>query len=119
MHRHRSHSHSHGHAHSLSHGHSHSPLHRYSAKKMAKPVNFICTAPDAKEVFLMGDFNDWDMRSHPMERQHGGGWRIQVPLTHGHHHYQFLVDGKPTLDPHAQGNARNHRGEKVSLVAIS
>ena len=25
---------------------------RYSAKKMAKPVNFICLAPEAKEVFI-------------------------------------------------------------------
>ena len=33
---------------------------RYSAKKMAKPVNFVCVAPDAKQVHLAGDFNDWD-----------------------------------------------------------
>lgn len=86
---------------------------------MSKPVNFICMAPDATAVYLIGDFNDWDPRSHPMERQHDGGWLIQVPLTHGHHHYQFLIDGKAALDPKAQGVARNHRNEKVSLIAIS
>jgi hypothetical protein len=31
----------------------------------------------------------------------------------------FLIDGKPTLDPRAQGIARNERNEKVSLLAIS
>ncbi|MDB6019884.1 MAG: glycoside hydrolase family 13 domain protein [Pedosphaera sp.] len=92
---------------------------RYSAKKMAKPVNFICVAPAARTVFLMGDFNDWDTASHPMIRQPDGGWLIQVPLTHGHHHYQFLVDGKPMLDPRAQGVARNEKDEKVSLLAVS
>lgn len=94
-------------------------LNRYSAKKMSKPVNFICEAPAARTVSLVGDFNDWDASAFPMKRQPDGNWLIQVPLHHGHHHYQFLVDGKPTLDPRAQGIARNEQNEKVSLIAIS
>jgi hypothetical protein len=54
-----------------------------------------------------------------MKRQPDGGWTAQVPLTHGHHHYQFLVDGVPTLDPRAQGMARNEKNEKVSLIPVS
>ena len=92
---------------------------RYSAKKMAKPINFVCLAPDAKAVFLTGDFNDWDPVAHPMKRQPDGAWMVQVPLNHGHHHYRFLVDGKPLLDPRAQGVARDHEGHKVSLIAVS
>jgi len=92
---------------------------RYSAKKTVKPVNFICLAPDAKQVTLTGDFNDWDPAAHPFKRQPDGAWLIQVPLSHGHHHYRFLVDGKPVLDPRAQGIARDHKGEKVSLIAVS
>lgn len=92
---------------------------RYSAKKIFKPVNFFCIAPDAQEVYLIGDFNDWDPSSHPMKRQPDGTWLLQILLNHGHHHYQFLVDGKPTLDPRAHGTARNHMDEKVSLHAVS
>jgi len=92
---------------------------RYSAKKMAKPVNFICVAPDAKQVHLLGDFNSWHESSHPMKRQPDGAWLLQVPLHHGHHHYRFLVDGKPVLDPRAQGIARDQKGERVSLIAVS
>jgi 1,4-alpha-glucan branching enzyme len=92
---------------------------RYSAKKMAKPVPFTCIAPGAQAVCLMGDFNDWDPRSHPMKRQPDGAWRLDLPLNHGHHHYLFVVDGKPVLDPRAQGVARNHLNEKVSLLAVS
>ena len=95
------------------------PADRYSAKKMAKPVNFVCLAPAAKQVFIAGDFNDWDPISHPMKHQPDGAWQISLPLNHGHHHYRFLVDGKPTLDPKAQGVARDHQGEKVSLIAVS
>ena len=92
---------------------------RYSAKNMAKPVNFICVAPSARSVTLVGDFNDWDPNAYPLKKQPDGAWMLQIPLNHGHHHYQFLVDGKPTLDPRAQGIARNEKDEKVSLLSVS
>ena len=95
------------------------PLNRYSAKRMAKPVNFICNAPEAAQVSLVGDFNHWAPEAHPMQRQPDGAWMIQIAMHHGHHHYMFLVDGKPTLDPRAQGIARNARNERVSLIAVS
>jgi 1,4-alpha-glucan branching enzyme len=91
----------------------------YSAREMTKPVNFYCAAPRAKSVTLAGDFNDWDPASLPMERRVDGWWFLQVPLAHGHHQYQFLVDGTPMLDPRATGVARNECNEEVSLVAVS
>jgi hypothetical protein len=54
-----------------------------------------------------------------MKRQPDGAWLIQLQLNHGHHHYGFLADGRPVLDPHAQGIARDHHGAKASLVAVS
>jgi 1,4-alpha-glucan branching enzyme len=92
---------------------------RYSAKKTVKPVNFVCRAPEAKQVLLTGDFNAWDPGSHPMRRQSDGAWVVQVALHHGHHRYQFLVDGKPELDPMANGVTRDAKGEKVSLLSVS
>jgi 1,4-alpha-glucan branching enzyme len=103
---------------SHSHPHSRTPGLR-SVKKTFKPVNFACLAPGAKRVTLVGDFNDWHPDALPLKRQIDGTWSVQVTLGHGHHHYQFLVDGKPTLDPRAQGIARNEANEKVSLVAVS
>ncbi len=95
------------------------PIEGYSPKKTIKPVNFSYLAAAATKVTLAGDFNDWDPQSLPMKRQADGGWVLQVPLSAGHHHYWFLVDGKPTLDPRAQGIARNQNNEKVSLIAVS
>jgi len=94
-------------------------LHRYSPKRVVKPVVFICYANDAAHVSIMGDFNEWDPETHRMTRQTDGAWRIEVPLSHGHHRYIFVVDGKRMLDPRAQGIARDHNNEKVSLVAVS
>jgi 1,4-alpha-glucan branching enzyme len=86
---------------------------------MLKPVNFICVAPGAKHVNLVGDFNGWDPAANPMNRQPDGAWMLQVELHHGHHHYRFMVDGKPVLDPRAQGVGRDANGEKLSLLAVS
>lgn len=96
-----------------------SALQRYSAKRMQKPVNFYFTAPGAQSVSIVGDFNDWQPNAHPMRRQTDGTWTAQLALHHGHHQYQYLVDGQPVLDLRAQGIARNVRGERVSLVAVS
>ena len=98
---------------------SHSTHNRYSAKNMAKPVNFFCLAPEARAVSVVGDFNDWHPNVHPMRRQADGSWYLQIPLNHGHHHYAFLVDGTPVLDPRAMGMARNERNERVSVIAVS
>ncbi len=94
-------------------------LNRYSAKDLIKPIKFYFAAPKAKSVFLLGDFNSWNPSSHPMERRGDGWWYLQIQLSHGHHQYQFLVDGVATLDPHATGIARNARAGHVSVIAVN
>lgn len=95
------------------------PPNRYSAKNMVKPVNFYCLAPEARAVSLVGGFNGWNPLANPMKRQLGGSWSARVDLPHGHHQYQFLVDGEPMLDPNAYGIVRNKWDERVSLIAVS
>ena len=92
---------------------------RYNAKGMTKPVNFLCIAPEAHEVAIIGDFNNWESGKHLMNRQIDGSWSAQIDLHHGHHRYQFVIDGKPTLDPRANGVVRNEANERVSLIAVS
>ncbi len=94
-------------------------LHRYSAKKMEKPVNFVCVAPQAESVCVIGDFNQWREEAHPMTRQPDGAWFAAIPMNHGHHRYVFVVDGEKQLDPKAQGIARNDHNERVSLISVS
>jgi 1,4-alpha-glucan branching enzyme len=96
-----------------------SALPRYSAKRSLRPVNFVCYAPSAKQVAVIGDFNQWQPTAHLMKKQPDGAWMIQVNLTHGHHQYLFWVDGQLQLDPRAQGIARAENGQRVSLIAIS
>ena len=91
----------------------------FDYKKPLRAVNFICPAPQAKSVSLVGDFNQWDANSHPMKQMPDRAWMINVELKHGHHRYAFLVDGVITLDQRAQGITRNDKGERVSLVPVS
>ena len=91
----------------------------FDYKKPLRAVNFICPAPQAKSVSLVGDFNQWNPNSHPMKQMPDRAWMINVELKHGHHRYAFLVDGVITLDQRAQGITRNDKGERVSLVPVS
>jgi 1,4-alpha-glucan branching enzyme len=87
--------------------------------KNLRAMNFICNAPTATAVCLVGDFNEWNPSAHPMKQMPDGGWLLTVELKHGHHRYAFLIDGVLTLDPRAQGITRSDKGERVSLVPVS
>ena len=88
-------------------------------KKPLRAINFICNAPQAQSVSLVGDFNGWDPKAHPMKQMPDRAWLLTVEMKHGHHRYAFLVDGQLVLDPRAQGITRNDQGERVSLVPVS
>ena len=92
---------------------------RLVAKKAAVPVNFICMAPEARSVSLVGEFNHWQADAHPMKKHADGAWHLCAMLHHGHHKYAFLVDGVRTLDPRAGGISRDEQGQRVSLIAVS
>ena len=95
-------------------------LNRYGAHHSTRAVNFICHAPQAQTVSLVGDFNQWKRSANPMQQMPDKAWMIRVDLKHGHHRYAFLVDGQHlALDPQAMGITRNDQNERVSLVAVS
>lgn len=53
---------------------------------------FSVWAPNARRVSVVGDFNQWDGRVHPMRlRIEGGVWEIFVPGVGEQAHYKFEV----------------------------
>jgi 1,4-alpha-glucan branching enzyme len=68
---------------------------------------FAVWAPHARQVSLVGDFNGWNARQHPMRwRRECGVWEIFLPGVHAGAYYKFDVlgaDGVRTLktDPYA------------------
>ncbi len=58
-------------------------------------------APAARELFLCGDFNNWDRSSHPLKRVGGGIWELFLPretLSHGSLVKVHVVTDKSSLD---------------------
>lgn len=88
-------------------------------EEVAEFITFHCRMTMATKVSLIGDFNNWNALSHPMQRQADGSWLLQVSLPRGRHYYQFLVDGEPILDPEAMCIIRRERNSRVSLIALS
>ena len=67
----------------------------------AEGVHFALWAPNASRVSVVGDFNSWDGRRHPMRLRHGAGvWEIFVPGLGQGCVYKFeLVDRHGHLLP--------------------
>ncbi len=42
-------------------------------------VNFAVWAPNAERIGVVGDFNRWDGRRHPMGQRPGGIWELFIP----------------------------------------
>ena len=55
-------------------------------------TRFAVWAPQASWVGVVGDFNQWDPRRHPMRLRHGAGvWEIFVPGVGPGDRYKFAV----------------------------
>ncbi len=56
-------------------------------------VNFVVWAPNAKNVSVIGDFNAWDARRHPMRSHYPSGlWEIFVPEASVGDVYKYRVE---------------------------
>jgi len=48
----------------------------------------------AETVHLVGDFNDWNRRSHPLKRAEDGHWELTMHLPKGQvFQFRYLIDG--------------------------
>jgi 1,4-alpha-glucan branching enzyme len=56
-------------------------------------VGFVVFAPNARRVSLVGDFNVWDPRRHPMRVRGNGYWELFVPHAKSGDHYKFDIIG--------------------------
>ena len=56
-------------------------------------VEFRFYRPDAKQVHLAGDFNDWRQAPLPMVRTSDGYWSASVRLPAGEFRFRYCADG--------------------------
>jgi 1,4-alpha-glucan branching enzyme len=79
-------------------------------------ILFVCEHAGA-EVFLAGDFNDWNPRSHRMVRKEGA-FHKRLKLAPGTYEYKFVVDGEWRTDPSAAEQRPNEFGSMNSVVHV-
>ncbi|GLX83289.1 1,4-alpha-glucan branching protein GlgB [Thalassotalea eurytherma] len=84
-------------------------------------VSFAVWAPNAKRVSVIGEFNQWDGRCHPLSNQsHSGYWSLFLPNIEAGSLYKFeLVDSDNNLlslkaDPY--GIQAQFRPDTASIV---
>jgi 1,4-alpha-glucan branching enzyme len=72
-------------------------------------VNFAVWAPNARRVSVVGVFNDWDGRQHPMRLHPSAGiWEIFVPAT------ASVVHGMPK--PYEPSDAWKERRKRINAL---
>ncbi|MFI3236491.1 MAG: 1,4-alpha-glucan branching protein GlgB [Lachnospiraceae bacterium] len=92
-----------------------------SVENDVEGVYFAVWAPNAVQVFVSGDFNEWHINSHPMELLGPGGiWAVFVPYVKEGTQYKFVIQKQSgefiyKADPFA--NYAQLRPETASIVA--
>lgn len=69
--------------HLFAEGNHHHIWHRMGAHRLERDgvagVMFCLWAPNARSVAVLGPFNNWDGRHHPMQSRLGGCWELFIP----------------------------------------
>jgi 1,4-alpha-glucan branching enzyme len=81
-------------------------------------TEFKLFAPAAQEVFLVGDFCNWQGDDCPMRRLKDGSWKKSLKLNQGRYEYRFVVDGHWWTDPENPQRQENPYGQDNSVLVI-
>jgi chromosome partitioning protein len=81
--------------------------------------DFAISVEGAKEVHLVGDFNQWSLSNESLLWQKEEGvWQKRLHLGTGHYRYKFVVDGRWITDPQNDRIEPNPYGGMDSVLEI-
>jgi len=86
--------------------------------KIAQQVQFELLAPEAGQVFLAGDFNNWDTEAHPMKKDKNGKWKTTLTLGPGRYEYRFFADSSWQNDPVCSACVTNKFGSRNCVKVV-
>jgi len=76
-------------------------------------------APEAREVYVAGDFNGWKLSNDSRLINQNGTWSTKINLDSGRYHYRFVIDGKWVEDFNNPKREMNPFGQQNSLLEIN
>ena len=86
-------------------------------------VQFCLWAPNARSVSVLGDFNGWDGRHHPMQSRVGGCWELFIPGLKAGQIYKYEIRAQnghcyQKSDPYGfRHEVRPNNGSVVEAIA--
>jgi len=81
-------------------------------------ICFMLQNKQARSVQISGSFNNWIPEQTPLAKAKDGLWYTILPLKKGNYEYQYVVDGKYTLDPNNPTQQTSKFGVTQSVVEI-
>jgi chromosome partitioning protein len=95
----------------------------YGVRQVPEGLLFVAHFPNAKNVAIAGDFNNWTPARMTEDRQPGktesdDTFRALVALKPGRYRYRLVVDGRWQSDPHNIHAEANPFGELDSVVEV-
>ncbi|MFH1847839.1 MAG: isoamylase early set domain-containing protein [Candidatus Omnitrophota bacterium] len=82
-----------------------------------KRIKFVLDAPEANEVWLAGDFNNWDYRAMALKKdRRTSRWGANIALKPGRYEYKFVVDGNWINDPNNANKVVSALGTENSVI---
>jgi anti-sigma factor RsiW len=89
------------------------------ARDTVQIVRFVFVDANAKQVELVGDFNEWAKGTTQLSRSAAPGvWTVSVPLSPGRHEYAFIINGSRWVaDPFAAKSSDDF-GTESSVIRV-
>ena len=95
------------------------PYHRKAPVVETKEVEFTVHADKDKNVFLAGEFNNWDPTAKKMSyKARKGIYTATVKLPAGKYQYKFVIDGTWCADPENVNSVQNDQGTFNSVIEV-
>jgi len=82
-------------------------------------ITLTVKAPEAKEVYLAGEFNNWKLDENSRMEHTNGCWTKRLKLDSGKYRYRFVIDGNWTEDPVNPLTQLNSYGTLDSLLEVT
>jgi chromosome partitioning protein len=84
-----------------------------------REIIFTLRNPNARDVYLVGDFNHWKINDDSrLSKTEDGRWQKSVALNEGRYRYKFVVDGEWMVDSENQEREQNAFGTLDSVIKL-
>jgi 1,4-alpha-glucan branching enzyme len=89
-----------------------------NSKLENRRIEFRLEESNALEVCLVGDFNRWDLKAHPMRKNEKGLWTKTITVSPGRYEYRFYADGQWLNDPNNPLRCENCFGTENNVLVV-